>query len=320
MKASSTDPLAHGLPPGIQAALVVPFRADHSIDEAAYRRQVQYVLRAEGITGLLVNGHAGENALTDDAEKERVLRLTREAAPRPVFVTSGVYAEGSAAAAAQARRLEAAGADALLVFPPNGWALGAEPASILLHHRLIHDATRVPLMLYQAPVGAGRFAYSMPVLSGLLALERVAGVKDGSWEIAATELLRDHVASKRPDVVVYGSGDEHLLVSYLVGTKGSQVSLAAVIPDLICALWSAAEAGDWTRAKALHGLIQPLATLVYRQPPASRAVARLKACLAMLGVIEGEALRPPLVPVDDAEREALKRALERCGVLPGAGA
>ena len=303
------------LPPGIQAALVVPFRDDHTVDEAAYRRQIEYVLRAEGITGLLINGHAGENALTDDAEKERIVHLTPAAAARPVFITSGVYAEGSTAAARQAHRLEGAGADALLVFPPNAWALGAEPESVVMHHRAVHDATGVPVLLYQAPVSAGRFAYPAPVLSALLALERIAGVKDGSWEIAATELVRDQVRAERPDVVVYGSGDEHLLVSYLIGTRGSQVSLASVIPDLICELWAASEAQDWSRAKALHGLIQPLANLVYRNPPASRAVARLKTCLVLLGVIGSDGVRPPLVRTDATERRQLEAALDRCGGL-----
>ncbi len=305
-------PNAPALPAGIHAAVVVPYRTDFSIDEDGYRRQLDFVLRHDGITGLLVNGHAGENHLTSDAEKERIVRFTREVAPRPVSITSGVYSESSELAVAQARRLEAAGADALLVFQPYSWALGAEPASIVGHHRAIHDAVATPIMLYQASVASGKFAYSLPVLSELMKLERVAGVKDGSWEIAVTEMVRDAIKAERPDVVVYGSGDEHLMVNYLVGTEGSQVSLATVIPGPICALWAAAEAGDWGRARDCHHIIQPLATLIYRNAPASRAVARLKACLVILGVIDSGAVRPPMAALPREEYAGLERALAAC--------
>lgn len=297
---------------GIHAAVVLPYAADLSIDEAGYRRQLDFVLRHEGITGLLVNGHAGENNLTSDEEKERVVRLTREAAPRPVTITSGVYSESSDHAARQAKRLEAAGADALLVFQPNGWALGAELTSILTHHRIIHDAVAKPIMLYQAPVTLGKLAYAPEVLAALMTLPRVAGIKDGSWEVATTELVRDCIKAVRPDIMVYGSGDEHLMVNYLIGTEGSQVSLAAVVPGLICALWEAAEAGDWTRALDCHHRIQPLARLIYRNAPSSRAVARLKACLTILGVVESDEVRPPLTRLPREEYAGLEAALKAC--------
>jgi dihydrodipicolinate synthase/N-acetylneuraminate lyase len=46
---------------------------------------------------------------------------------------------------------------------------------------------------------------------------------------------------------VLGSGDERLMTSYLVGSTGSQVSLACVVPELVVGRWTAAEAGDWGR-------------------------------------------------------------------------
>ena len=40
-----------------------------------------------------------------------------------------------------------------------------------------------------------------------------------------------------------------------------------------------------------------------------------KAALAMLGLIPGEYLRLPMVPADDAERDAVRSMLERHGLL-----
>ena len=67
-----------------------------------------------------------------------------------------------------------------------------------------------------------------------------------------------------PRFVVLGSGDEHLLTSYIIGSAGSQVSLAAVVPELVASLWDAASSADWGRARAAHEQLYPLAVAIYR--------------------------------------------------------
>src|SRR5438552_3569733 len=54
--------------------------------------------------------------------------------------------------------------------------------------------------------------------------------KEGSWEVAAYEQNLRLIRKLRSDFTVLASGDEHLLASYMIGTAGSQVSLAAVVP------------------------------------------------------------------------------------------
>jgi 4-hydroxy-tetrahydrodipicolinate synthase len=303
-----TTPLADRLA-GIHAATVLPLAPDFRVDEAALRAHLRAVSHAPGVRGLLVNGHAGENQFIDLAEKRLVMRAARAAAPGSSFLVCGVNCESSLAAAVEAEAMEADGADALLVFPPNGWALTQTPDSVLLHHRTIAAATSLPLLLYAAPVGAGAMAYP-PATLALLARERsVVGIKEGSWEVARYEANRRLLLAERPDFVVLGSGDEHLLTSYLIGSAGSQVSLAAVAPEACVALWDAAAAGDWPAARAVHERLYPLAVAIYRDPPAGRSVARLKAALTVLGRISCDAVRPPQTPATREEYQALEAAL-----------
>jgi 4-hydroxy-tetrahydrodipicolinate synthase len=135
-----TTPLADRLA-GIHAATVLPLAPDFRVDEAALRAHLRAVSHAPGVRGLLVNGHAGENQFIDLAEKRLVMRAARAAAPGSSFLVCGVNCESSLAAAVEAEAMEADGADALLVFPPNGWALTQTPDSVLLHHRTIAAAT-----------------------------------------------------------------------------------------------------------------------------------------------------------------------------------
>ncbi|MGX1321509.1 4-hydroxy-tetrahydrodipicolinate synthase [Bradyrhizobium sp. USDA 377] len=298
---------------GIHAATIVPMTADFEVDEAQLAAHLTSVASTPGISGLLVNGHAGENFVLSLAEKRRVVELARRHAPKDCVIVSGVNHESSLEAAREAAALEQAGADGLLVFPPNSWALGHADDCVIEHHRRIRDATTVPLMLYAAPVGAGAMAYAPPLLTRLVADPRFVAVKEGSWEVAAYEQNLRLIRKLRPDFVVLGSGDEHLLTSYLVGSAGSQVSLACVVPELVVSLWTAAEAGDWELARVAHEKLYPLAVAIYRDPPGGRATVRLKACLKLLGRLSCDAARPPQPAATRDELQALEQALRIAG-------
>jgi 4-hydroxy-tetrahydrodipicolinate synthase len=271
---------------GIHAATIVPLNDDFSIDEAALAAHVTQVTATPGIRGLLLNGHAGENFVLSAVEKRRVIEIGRASVPPGCIICSGVNAESSLELARESEAAEAAGADLLLVFPPNSFALGHDPEAALIHHRHALAASSLPILLYGAPVGAGHMAYDSRTLAALADEPRIVGVKEGSWEISAYEENLRLLKSLRPDFVVLGSGDEHLLHSYLIGSAGSQVSLAAIVPELIVALWETCARGDWAAARRLHDLIYPLSVAIYRDAPGGRATARLKACLALMGRIE----------------------------------
>jgi 4-hydroxy-tetrahydrodipicolinate synthase len=294
---------------GVHAATVCPMRPDFSIDETALARHVTSVSKTSGIDGLLVNGHAGENFLLTREELRRVIAVVRSAVPDNCWVTAGVNAESSLEAACLAADAQAAGADALLVFPPNSWGLQHDAEMVVLHHRQVMDASTLPLMLYQAPVGAGRMAYTLAEIEKLIAFDRVAAIKEGSWEVAAYEQNYRFVKQRRPDIAVLGSGDEHLLPCYVIGSDGAQVSLAAVVPELIANLHQAVSSGDWLRAREVHEKIYPLSVAIYRAQPGNRATARLKMCLKILGRLECDAVRPPIVAAAE-EYLTLEKALK----------
>jgi 4-hydroxy-tetrahydrodipicolinate synthase len=300
---------------GIHAATIVPMTPDFRVDEAQLAAHLASVASTAGVSGLLVNGHAGENFVLSLAEKRRVVELAREHAPKDCLIVSGVNHESSLEAAREAATLAQAGADGLLVFPPNSWALGHADDCVIEHHRHIRDATTVPLMLYAAPVGAGAMAYAPPLLERLVADPRFVAIKEGSWEVATYEQNLRLIHKLRPEFLVLGSGDEHLLTSYLVGSAGSQVSLACVVPELVVSLWNAAEAGDWERARAAHEKLYPLAVAIYRDAPGGRATVRLKASLKLLGRLSCDAARPPQPPASSNELRALEQALRSVGAL-----
>lgn len=306
------DPMSQRLT-GIHAATVTPMTADFSLDEAALVAHVEQIAAVSGIRGFLINGHAGENFVLSAEEKTRVLEVARPLIPPSQLLCAGINAESSLAAAREAEAAERVGADVLLVFPPNSFALSHDPRAAGLHHDHILSACSLPILLYGAPVGAGHMAYPAERLLELADNPRVVGIKEGSWEVAAYEATW-RLFHGRDGFAVLGSGDEHLLTSYLIGSAGSQVSLAVLAPELLVALFSAAAEGDWGKARRLHERVFPLAKAIYRDPPGARATARLKAGLALLDRIPLPTVRPPQPPLSRDEIERLKKALTAAGI------
>jgi len=274
------------------------------------------VASTRGIRGLLINGHAGENGTLTADEKRLVVEVAREAVGGNAILISGVNAEASAQAAADAAAAEAAGADALLVFPPFSWALPQSPDVAMTHHRAVLAATGLPIMLYQASIGAGSLAYSPDTLQRLLTLGRIAAIKDGSWETSRYEANYRLVTRCAPEVLMMPSGDEHLLTTFIIGGRGSQVSIAAIIPETVVLLHDAVARGDLATALNAHQRIYPLAKAIYGTTPASRATARIKTCLHILGRIPTTTMRAPISCSDTEEIAMLEKALHAAGI-PG---
>lgn len=295
---------------GVYPSTILPMRPDFAPDWDAYARHTDACGRHPGIVGVLCNGHAGENFVTTPAEKRRAVAMTVAVVGASGIVVAGVNQESSIEAAREAAQAAAAGADAVMVFPPNSFAVAQDGEMAVRHHRLIAAAAPgVPMFLFQASHAAGRMAYTPAVLDRLLDIPEVVGIKEGGWEVNRYDALRRQVDARRPEVAVLASGDEHLLACMAHGSDGSMVSLAAIVPGDILALDAAMRASDLAAARIVHARIEPLADAIYGQPPAGRATVRIKWCLAALGRIPHAAVRPPAGQASEAEAASLRAAL-----------
>jgi 4-hydroxy-tetrahydrodipicolinate synthase len=298
---------------GIYAATVCPMTSKGTIDEVLLSEHFSALAATEGIEGLLVNGHAGESAALDREELKTVISIARST-PGNHKVVAGINTERIDLAAGLAEDAAKAGANSVMVFPPFSWALGADKRVVHGHHHVVANASDLPLFLFQGSVNAGRTAYAPDTLAGLLEIEHVVGIKEGSWETLAYEATRRLTKRLRPDVAVMASGDEHLLTCFAIGSDGSLVSLAAVVPELIVALDRAVRAGELELARTLHGRIYELARLIYGTP-GHLATLRLKTCLVLLGKLPCAISRSAITGLSPLETDGLRAALVSAGVL-----
>jgi 4-hydroxy-tetrahydrodipicolinate synthase len=82
------------------------------------------------------------------------------------------------------------------------------------------------------------------------------------------------------------------------------------------ALCAAARAGDWDTARRHHERWLPLFLANFRGGPNPVPV---KAALAMMGIIDADAVRRPLLPLDDRDRNTLRDVLHGAGLVEATG-
>jgi 4-hydroxy-tetrahydrodipicolinate synthase len=299
---------------GIMPANLLPFRADLSIDEPAYRRHLRWLADARGVTGLVVNGHAAEVASLDREERRRALAVALDEVQGRLPVVSGVYTDGTQEAVRLARDARAEGAAGVLLFPPTLFMWGAQvkPDMALRHVSEVAAGADLPIVVFQYPPASG-IGYAPETLARLCEIPQVAAVKDWSNDMVAFERnLRAIRATGRP-VSVLSSYTMSLMGSFLLGADGAISGMGSVVADLQADLFDACRKGDLEAARGINDRLDPLVRVFYA-PPFVDMHNRMKEALVLLGRIPAAHVRPPLTPVPAADREAIRRALAAAGL------
>jgi 4-hydroxy-tetrahydrodipicolinate synthase len=104
-------------------AVLLPLTESGEIDEAAYRRYLQYFLREPRFVlagGLCINPEAGQIFYLTRAEKRRVLEIAMEEAHGKVPIFAGTWALTTEEVVKTASDVKELGADGIFVTPPGG--------------------------------------------------------------------------------------------------------------------------------------------------------------------------------------------------------
>ncbi len=225
---------------GVMPANILPFKADLSIDEPAYRAHLRWLADTRGVTGIVANGHAAEVSSLSRDERKRSLAVALDEVGSACPIVAGVYSDGTAEAVELARDAKALGAAAVLVFPPTLFMWGAQlkPDMVVRHFSEIAEKADVPIIVFEYPPASG-IGYAPETLARLAQLPHVVGVKDWSNEIVAFEKnLRALRATGRP-VAMLSAFTMSLMASFLLGADGAISGMGSVTADLQAELFEA---------------------------------------------------------------------------------
>jgi 4-hydroxy-tetrahydrodipicolinate synthase len=287
---------------GVMTAIVTPFRGD-AVDEESLRKLVDDQI-AGGIDGIVPVGTTGESPTLTFEEHIRVIKVVVEAVRKRVPVIAGTGSNSTREAIELSEAAQKVGADGLLLVTPYYNKPGQD--HLYRHFKAVVDAVPLPTVVYNVPGRTG--CDLLPDTIGRLCdLPAVVGVK----EATGSALRAAQVLAKVGDRMAVLSGDDATAFPlYALGAKGCISVVSNVAPREMSAMWDAAVAGDWKKARELHYKLLPLSEDLFIEANP----VPVKAALSMMGRIADE-LRPPLYPLSAANREKVRSALQRSGIL-----
>ena len=194
-----------------------------------------------------------------------------------------------------------AGADAAIVVTP--YYNKPNELGLMAHYEAVAQVG-LPIVLYNIP---SRVVINIKpdLLAEIGKLPNVVAVKQANNDELGPIAGLD----------VFAGNDEIFIRTLEFGGAGGVLVASHIVGPRMREIWDAAQDGDIERAREIDAELAP----VYEALTVTANPIPIKAALKMLGLIESDALRLPMVPATEEQRKAIRPALEAAGILAAAG-
>jgi len=282
---------------GIVPALITPMTRDEEVDEAGLRTLVDRLIDA-GVHGLFVLGTNGEFISLSEAEKLRVARIAVEQSAGRVPVIAGTGAYATRDVIALNSKMQDQGVDGLSVITP--YFNGATQPELFKHYDSIARATALPVMLYTIPAKTG-VQLNVDTVRRLSEIPNIRGIKDSGGDF---DRLLQLINLRRDDFAVFTGTDSMILWTLIAGGDGAVAATTNAVPSVVMSIWNNFQKGDIAAARQAQEALRPLRDAF----ALGTLPVVLKTAAGLLGMPAGPA-RSPVLPLDDAALERLKKAI-----------
>jgi len=299
---------------GIVAAPVLPMHPDFSIDWDSLRSYLGWIA-TQYPTAIAMNMDASEGPSLTREEMLEVVRVSRDVIKNACPLVSGLIVGSTADAVSFGKALKAAGAQGLAIFPPFPTFLGNPVPSRMIYdyHKAIADGVDLPLIAFQFPKAWGP-DFPPETLRELVKIPQLIGLKEASFDTTKTLETIDTARTLPRKIGIMTGSDTFILEAMIFGCDGALIGFAGTATDQLIRMYKAAVAKDYDTAFEIWGRLGPLARYCWRAPIRDYR-PRMKEVLLLQGMIRHAAVRPPQLPVDDAERAELRRLAEHAGLI-----
>lgn len=298
---------------GLNPAPVTPFTRDGAVDYPAIQRLGRWLSSVPGVKSLTVLGHAGEGTFLERDEQFKVIEAFRESVGDRIPIIAGITLEGTKVAAEEARRAVQAGAKAGLVYPSHGWLrFGYQKGAPQDKYKAIHDASGLPLILFQYP-DATKCTYDLETQLDIAALPGVFAMKNGVRNMKRWDREIPVIRKERPNLQVLTCHDEYLLHT-MFDVDGALVGYGCIAPEPLVEMIAAGKAKDYKRARELHDRLLPVTANVYHRGSHMEGSVALKWALVHRGILEHATVRSPLLPLAEGADREIAEAMASAGL------
>lgn len=300
MSSRVIERLSHGLIP----AVPVPFRLDGQIDQRSQERYAGW-MNGQAIAGVAVWAHTGRGLLLSHEQREYVLRTWRRVAPEKLIIAgaggtapSGSNEEYIGSARRMAEHAATLGADALLCYAPSMFRdrQPAERDELILRYHEQLATVDLPLILFYLYEAAGGIIYSPAVMTRLLQMKEVIGIKIATLDSVMTyQDVSQLCRSVAPDKLVITGEDRFLGYSLMCGANAALIGMGAAYTQLQSDLLTSYFAKDLSRFVRLSERADRLAQATFVRPMEGY-IARMSYILSRHGIFDKDSWRDPWGP------------------------
>lgn len=283
-------------------ALVTPFR-NGQVDENALRQLVRWHIE-QGTHGLVPAGTTGESATLSAAGHKRVVDIVCDEGSGKIPIVAGAGSNNPVEAIEFSQHAASAGADACLHVA--GYYNRPNQEGLFRHFAAVHDATELPIVLYNIPPRA--VVDIVPQTVGRLAeLPRIVGIKDATGDLNRPLLERQHIAKE----FSFLSGEDGTAVAYNAAGGNGCISVTANVAPALCAkLQTACLENDFSTAMDIQRRLMPLHSALFAEP----SPAGVKYAVSLLGHCLPDC-RLPVVELEASTQGDIKDAMQQLDLL-----
>ena len=289
---------------GIVPPMATPFAADESVDEAALRAEIRYLIEEAAVHGLAVGGSTGEGHALTTGELRRIVATAVEVADGRVPVIAGIIVDSTRQAIEKAEALADLDVAALQVTPVH-YLFRPSDETMFQHFATLAQHARQPVMVYNVVP----WSYCSPALLDRMMreIDGLIGVKQSAGDL---KLMADLLMNSADAGLIMSAVDALLYPSFSLGAHGAIAAILAAAPEFCVKLWHQVEAGDHAGALDTHLKLLPIWNAIMDD----NLPANVKTALTLQGRPAGRA-RMPMPESSPQQREAIKNALQSAGMI-----
>ncbi len=288
---------------GSGVAIVTPFNPDGSVNFESLKNLIEFQIE-NGTDAIISCGTTGEASTLTDDEQLEVIRFTVEAVNKRVPVIAGAGSNHTEHGEYLCKGAQRMGADGCLLVTP--YYNKTTQHGLVKHFEKLAASVDIPVILYNVPCRTS-LNITPATAYALSKVDNIVGIKEASDDIVQIAQIAELCGD---DLILYSGNDNQIIPVLSLGGKGVISVMANIAPKDVHEVVTKYLSGDHAGSLALQLKMLPVVRALFCEVNP----VPVKEALNMMGYNAG-GYRMPLVEMEPANRERLKKELTAYGLL-----
>lgn len=287
---------------GAAVAIITPMNEDRSVNYDEFGRFIDFQIE-NGTDAIVVCGTTGESSTLRVVEHNEAIKWCVNYVNKRVPVIAGTGSNSTACAIEISKEACDAGADALLLVTP--YYNKTSQRGLIAHYTAIHDATNLPIILYNVPSRTG-LNIAPETAKELSKLPRINGIKEASGNLEQVKAIRELCGD---ELNIWSGNDDQIYDLMEIGGKGVISVLSNIAPQETHDIVAKYLDGDREGSKAMMDKYMKLAKAMF----VDVNPIPVKEAVSMIGFNAGP-VRMPLIEMDEKNKAYVKATMQEYGL------